>query len=217
LKSRHIYLSLVIGLVLVLSLLGVVGCKGDGGSDADVIFSDDFSRDNGDWEVFSDANGEVFYEGGWLHLINYTTAPVDTMSLMTNQNFTDFILEVEVKLIDGTDDNWQGIVCRYHDGGDYYVFNISADGYYYIARFINHEQTALAEATQSSYINQGWDVVNNVYIECIGSSLSLSVNGHLLASVTDSTLNEGEIGLLVTSWDGDFSEIAFDNLVVTEP
>jgi hypothetical protein len=216
LKRRHVYLSLVISLVFVLSLLGAVGCKSDSTS-SDVIFSDDFSRDNGDWEVLSDDNGEVFYEGGWLHLINYTEAPVDTYTLLSDHNFSDFILEVEVKLIDGTDDNWQGIVCRYQDGGSYYVFNISADGYYYISRFLEHEQLALVEAAPSSYINQGWDTVNNVYVECIGNELSLSVNGHLLASVTDNAFSEGEIGFLVTSWASDFSEIAFDNLVVTEP
>jgi hypothetical protein len=217
LKRKHIYLSLVMGLILVLGLVGAVGCKSDGGSDADVIFSEDFSRDNGDWDVFSDSNGEVFYEGGWFHLINYTTAPYDTMSIMTGQNFSDFILEVEVKLIDGTDDNWQGVVCRYQDDGNYYVFNISADGYFYISRFLEYEQLALYEATPSSYINLGWDTVNTMYIECTGSKLKLSVNGHMLASVTDNAFSEGEIGLLVTSWDGDFSEIAFDNLVVTGP
>jgi uncharacterized repeat protein (TIGR02543 family) len=181
-----------------------------------VLFSDDFSRNTGDWEVFSDANGEVFYEGGWLHLINYTTAPIDTMS-MTEQYLTDFVLDIETKLVDGTDNNWQGVVCRYHENGDYYAFSVSADGYYYIARFLGHDQTALADATPSSYVNQGWNVVNTIHIECIGSSLSLSVNGHLLASVTDSSISGGTLGLLATSWEGNLSEIAFDNLVVTEP
>lgn len=216
LKGKGFHITIAISLILVLSLtlLGAAGCKSD---EPDALFSDDFSRDNGDWEVFSDNNGKVFYEGGWFHLINYTTAPYDTQSMMTEQDFSDFILEVEVKLIDGTDDNWQGVVGRYQDDGNYYVFNISADGYYYISRFLEHEQLALAEATQSSYINLGWDTVNTMYIECVGNKLKLSVNGHLLASVTDNTFSDGEIGLQVTSWSGDFSEVAFDNLVISEP
>ena len=56
-----------------------------------------------------------------------------------------------------------------------------------------------------------------MHIECIGSSLSFSVNGHLLDTVTDYSFSDGDIGLLATSWEGDLSEIAFDNLVVTEP
>jgi len=212
-KRKSIYLPLVITLVLVLSLLGAAGCNGAG---SDVLFSDDFNQDTGDWEIYDDDNGQVFYEGGWLHVLNYTTAPEDTET-MTDQYLTDFVLEVETKLIAGTDDNWHGVVCRYQDDGNYYVFNISADGYYYISRFIDYDQTALSEATYSSYINQGWDVVNTMTVECVGNSLKLSVNGHVLDTVSDSTFSGGDIGLLATSWDGDFSEIAFDNLVVTEP
>jgi hypothetical protein len=216
LKRKSIYFSLIIGLVLVLSLLGAVGCKTDSTSNANILFSDDFSRDNGEWDVYSNTNGEVFYEGGWLHVINYTTAPVDTETML-DRYFTDFVLEVETKLIDGTDNNWHGVVCRYQDEGNYYVFGISADGYYYISRFIDYDQVGLAGSTPSSYINQGWDVVNSIYIECIGNKLKLSANGHTLASVTDSTFSSGKIGLLATAWEGDLSEIAFDNLVITEP
>jgi len=179
-------------------------------------FSDNFSQDTGDWDVYSDANGEVFYEGGWLHVINYTTAPEDTETMLVGY-FDDFILEVDTKLVDGTDNNWHGVICRFQNLGDYYVFNISADGYYYISRFIDYEQTALAGPTYSSHINTGWDVVNTMHIECVGSSFSFSVNGHLLATVTDNSFSDGDIGLLATSWEGSLSEIAFDNLVITEP
>jgi hypothetical protein len=216
LKSKRIYLPLIIGLVLVLSLLGVAGCQGGGASGGNALFSDDFSRDTGDWEVYSDANGEVFYEAGWLHVINYTTAPIDTVTFLDG-NFSDFVLEIETKLVDGTDDNWHGVVCRYQDDGNFYVFNISADGYYYISRFLEYEQLALSGPTFSDYINLGWDVVNTLYIECDGNRLKLSVNGHQLTSVTDSTFSDGALGLLATSWAGDFSEIAYDNLVINEP
>lgn len=215
-KRKRIFIPLVISLVLVLSLAGAAGCKTDSTSTADILFSDDFSQDTGDWDIYSDSNGEVFYESGWLHVINYTTAPEDTET-MTDQSFTDFVLEVETKLIDGTDNNWHGVVCRYQDDGNYYVFNISADGYYYISRFSDYEQLTLSGPTQSSYVNLGWDVVNTMRIECVGSSLKLSANGHTLDSVTDNSFSGGTIGLLATAWEGDLSEIAFDNLVITEP
>ena len=215
-KHRHIYLTLVMGLVLELSLMGVAGCNGGGASGGNVLFSDDFSHDTGDWEVYSDSNGEVFYEGGWLHVINYTTAPIDTATML-DRNFSDFVLEIDTKLVDGTDNNWQGVVCRYQDNGNYYAFSISADGYYDVVRFVDYDQVALSGPTFSDYINLGWDVVNTIYIECDGNRLKLSVNGHQLTSVTDSAFSDGAIGLLATSWAGDLSEVAFDNLVITEP
>ncbi len=215
-KHKHVYLPLVIGLTLVLSLVGAAGCPSDGSTGANVLFSDDFSRDTGDWDVYSDANGDVFYEGGWIHVMNYTTAPEDTETML-NQEFSDFILEIDTKLVDGTDDNWHGVVCRFQDTGNYYVFNISADGYYYISKFADYNQVALSGPTFSDYINLGWDVVNSMYIECVGNKLKLSVNGHQLTSVTDSSFSNGALGLLATSWEGDLSEIAYDNLVITEP
>lgn len=181
-----------------------------------VLFSDDFGRDTGVWDIFSASEGRVFYENGWLHMINYTTATIDTYSL-ASQYLADFILEVETAFVDGTEDNWHGVVCRFKDDGDYYAFGVSADGYYYIAKFVNGNQISLAGPTYTSYINEGCCLTNLIHIECIGSSLSLSVNGHALKTVTDTTFNAGDIGLIATSLAGSFTEIAFDNIVVTAP
>ena len=180
------------------------------------LFYDNFSQDTGDWEVFSNNDGQAFYEDGWFHVINYTTADIDTITLL-DRHFTDFVLEVDTQLVDGTDDNWHGVICRYQNIRNYYAFGISADGYYYIAKFVDGEQIALASITHSSYVNEGWDVVNSIRIECIGNKLSLTVNGHTLATVTDSSFSGGNIGFSSTSWAGNLSEIAFDNLVINEP
>jgi len=180
------------------------------------LFSDDFSHDTGVWDIFSDANGEVFYENGWLHVINYTDAPVYTYSI-AYQYFADLILEVETQLVDGTDDNWHIVTVRSQDIHNYYDFAISADGYYMIKKVVNGNAINLVEPTRSSYINEGWGAVNLIHIECIGSSLSLSVNGHVLKSVTDGTFTGGDISLGAIAYVGTFTEVAFDNLVVTEP
>ena len=149
-------------------------------------------------------------------MINYTDALVCTYSL-AYQYFADFILEVETKLIDGTDDNWHQVEVRERDEFNYYNFGISADGYYEIFKVVNGEKIVLVAPTYSTYINQGWGAVNLIHIECIGSSLSLSVNGHTLTSVTDTTFSAGDIGLAASSLAGSFTEVAFDNLVVTAP
>jgi len=208
---NHKCLFVIIGLVVVVSLLGLAGCES-----TRVLFSDDFSSDTDIWDIFSDEDGSVFYANGWLHLINFTTAPNDTYTL-AYQYFTDFVLEVETKLVGGTDDNWQAVSGRLRDEDNYYAFGISADGYYYIAKFVNGEQIPLAGPTSSSYINQGRDVINLIRIELSGSNLSLSVNGHVLKTVTDATFTGGDIALVATSWAGNLTEIAFDNIVVTEP
>jgi hypothetical protein len=87
--------------------------------------------------------------------------------------------------VGGTDNNWHAVGCRFKDEGNTYYFFISADGYYVIDKEVNGNVKVLAGPTYSTYIHQGRDVTNLIRVECIGSSLSLSVNGHLLRKVTD--------------------------------
>jgi hypothetical protein len=54
-------------------------------------------------------------------------------------------------------------------------------------------------------------------LECIGSSLRFWVNGELLIDVVDTGLARGDIALDGESQDGEYTDVAFDNLVVTAP
>jgi hypothetical protein len=60
-------------------------------------------------------------------------------------------------------------------------------------------------------------MANLIHIECIGSTLTLSVNGYVMATVTDGTFSSGDIALAATALAGTFTEVAFDNIVVTKP
>ena len=181
-----------------------------------VLFYDDFSNPNSGWVTYDGYDGQVMYHDGCLYIKDYTN-PEGTIYGEAQRYFTDFILEVETWLVGGTDDNWHIVSCRMQDEDNYYGFGISADGFYQIAKFVDGERISLSEIASSSYINQGWDVVNSIRIECIGNSLSLAVNGHTLASVTDSTFSGGDVCLAANALSGTFTEIAYDNLVITEP
>jgi hypothetical protein len=131
-----------------------------------------------------------------------------------NQHFTDFVLEVETKFVDGTDANWHTVCCRVDDENSYYEFGISADGYYRLAVWMMDEDIDPSnQPTFSSHIRQGRDAINLLRAECAGNNLRLLVNGHLLTKMTDNMLTGGDITLGVTSLAGTHSEIAFDNLI----
>jgi len=188
-----------------------------------VLFSDDFSDETSGWDTYSDVEGSAFYRNGALHLKNNVFAEYATYSYYPPQEFRDFSLEVETKLVDGTDDNWHQVLCRVQETvePEYYEFAISADGYYEIGMLANGERIQLVPITRSIHIHTGKDAVNVMRIECVGSNLRLSVNGHLLTEVVDSTFASGYLGLAATAWTEQygktFTEIAFDNLVVTLP
>ncbi len=210
--------KLIVLTLLAMLLLSTFACEGGAEEEAtptQLPYSDDFSSSTSGWDTFADEDGRASYEGGWLHVTTYTAAGFATYSC-AHQHFTDFILEVETKLVAGTDDNWHQIVCRYLDD-NYYDFDISADGYYGILAWIQGSRHVLVEPTSSIHILQGRNATNRVRVECVGSTLSLSVNGHLLVEVTDARLHGGDICLGVSSLAGTFSEVAFDNIVVTAP
>lgn len=180
-------------------------------------FSDDFSDENSGWDTYSNESGWVKYQDGWLHMKAYTSGDIEIDSY-ANQHFTDFVLEVETKFVDGTDDNWHSVCCRVDDQNNYYEFSISADGYYRLAVWMMDEDIDPSNHTTfSSHILQGRDAINLLRVECVGNNLRLLVNGHLLTEMTDNRLTGGDITLGVASLTDTYSEIAFDNLVITEP
>lgn len=181
-----------------------------------VLYSDDFSDGSSGWDTYEDEEGSSLYEEGWLHIINYTTTEYDTISL-AHQYFEDFVLEVESRLVAGTDENLHIIVARCGRVGSYYAFSISADGWYSIVAITPLWVDVLVEPARSIYIRQGKDITNLVRVECVGTALRLSVNGNLLAEVTDTRFRSGDIGLGASSFANEFTEVAFDNVVVTAP
>ena len=181
-----------------------------------ILFSDDFSDPSSGWDTQEGTDGRVTYRDGCLYIKDYTN-PEATIYSESPRYFTNFILEVETRLVGGSDDNWHLVSCRYKDKDNSYDFDISADGYYAIQKWVNGNLIELVTPTRSAYIHQGRGVTNLIHVECIGSDLSLSVNGHLLVEVTDTTFTGGYIALSANSLAGTFTEVAFDNLVVTEP
>lgn len=187
-----------------------------------VLFSDDFSDPSSGWTIYSDYEGSAFYRNGWLHVRD---APFGSYAENSPAGvyLTDFILEVETKLVSGTDDNWHRVICRAYENPldltvDGYYIDISADGYFEIFKAVNGEQIFIKNPTYSRFINRGIGTTNLIHIECIGSTLSLSVNGHLITKQTDYSLTVGDIYLGADAMgDSRGTEVAFDNLVVTAP
>ena len=183
---------------------------------ARVLFQDDFGDPSSGWWTVSDEGGEVRYENGELHIRDYTVPDAPTTS-RPGQQFTDLVMEVEGRLLAGSEDNWFGHYCRYVDGDNLYVMAYSSDGYYTGFGKTNGERTQFADPTRTDAIRQGPGVTNLARLECIGSSLRFWVNGELLIDVVDTGLAQGDIALDAESQDGEYIDVAFDNLIVRAP
>jgi hypothetical protein len=187
-----------------------------GQTPSSVLWEDDFSDPGSGWSTGSYEAGQVSYEGGELRIRNYTASQYATHS-NPGLWFSDLIIEVESRLVEGSEDNWHHLNCRVAAPGTYYVASYSADGYYSASSWVDNEQTSLVSPTQSDAIRQGVGMSNVATLACVGNQLRFWVNGELLVDVTDSALSEGDIGLGAASLGGEYSDIVFDNLVIRAP
>ena len=110
------------------------------------------------------------------------------------------------------------MLCRYQDVKNFYFFIISSDGYYGIGKVHGGIQQLLEppQMYHSNVILTG-NAPNHIKAECNGSRLALVVNDVLIAEASDSTFKEGDVGLIVGSFDTPGVDIWFDNFMVRVP
>jgi len=210
-------LPLVLTLLALLALACNFGQSPAAPSDPGLLFQDDFSDPNSGWDrATSAADGLTDYENGYYRI--YVTTP--DMDLWANPglNLADVRIEVDATKAGGSDDNDFAVLCRYESGQSFYFFMLSSDGYYGIGRMTGEGMQLIGgeNLEYSDAIIQG-NATNHVTAECNGSTLSLTVNGSSLRTVTDTNLTSGDVGLLAGTFSEVGTDIHFDNFIVRQP
>ena len=209
-------------LLVALSLLSACqlgqqdeACK----TDTALIF-DDFENGNAcGWTIF-DNNGLTTEIGDGNLLI---TTSQSGMIAWTNVNrdFTNVIIDVEARQIAGPNNNGYGVICRYRDDENFYVFLVSGDGFYAIGKYesgVSQIQylTPNNEWAYSDIVNQGV-ALNEIRAACVGNELTLSVNGIPVYTANDNSHTSGDIGIGASTLEPGTTQIRFDNFRVVEP
>ena len=180
-----------------------------------VFFKDDFSAP-GNWVVASNATGSSAYEQDGFAL----GLAVDNQINVSVPNFAsvqDVSVSAQARILAGGQNVFYGVVCRYQDANNYYMFRITNQGNYSIAKVVNNQVTNFG-AVQWGYDPQTiltGDQVNTLRADCSGDTLTLFVNDHQIAQEIDSDLKTGGYGLVMGTlgtpagkvWFGHFSAI----------
>ena len=179
-----------------------------------VLFQDDFDAPTTGWDRFANDGGIMdYFEGGFRILVQ---KPGLNFWSTAQKNYGDVRVEADVLKLAGPDENRMGVMCRYQ-GGNYYFFIISNDGYYAIGKFVNGQTTLLGqEQMQASPIVQP-NMINRFRVDCIGNTLTFTVNGTQLAAVQDGDLKFGDVGVLAGTFSQPGVDVSFDHFVVTQP
>ena len=190
-------------------------CDGNG-----FLFEDNFDGEqNCGWLEYNRGGAVAAIEDGALKIT--TSNPGEIWWTNPDRGFDDVIINVTTTQVSGPDDNAYGVICRYQDEENFYLFLISGDGYYEIGKYQSDgdrvtDLTQDGQFAQSDQRNQG-AAANLMEVSCVGNELSLAVNGYSLLTVTDSEFAGGDIGLAVSALEQGTVEIDFDDLQVTSP
>jgi hypothetical protein len=96
--------------------------------------------------------------------------------------------------------------------GPYYYFSIKIDGSFELDKYNGNTISVLQRGT-SPVINKGLNQPNLLAVVAQGSTIDLYVNGQSILQSTDSTTNNGLIGVAADSTDQP-AEVAFSNVRV---
>lgn len=214
--------------LLALSLLALSACRLLPGAQADAcqtegnLFADVFDHEGDanlcNWALYRTAGVAVEIGSGVLTISISDAGQMAWTN--TGRDFTDVVITAQTREVSGPGDNAYGLICRYRDEENFYVFLISGDGFYAIGKYASDapqvEYLTGPEYLPSDFINQG-AAANRLSVRCVGDELSLTVNGELLATVRDSGHPNGDIGLAASPFAAGRLVIEFDDVQVSQP
>lgn len=208
----------VFALMLVALACNALSGEADPTRDPNILFQDDFSSSASGWDSVRTETGMTDYDQGGYR-IQVLETNIDYWANPGLSGLTDVSITVEVTKLAGPDDNDFAILCRYVDLDNFYALLASSDGYYGITKVVNGSQELIGQDSLHSTdaIDQSNGAVNVLRADCVGSTLTLYINGEQVAQMQDNTFSAGDVGLMAGTFDQPGTDILFDNFVVRKP
>jgi hypothetical protein len=131
-------------------------------------------------------------------------------------------IAIDVRMVGDAANRYAFVVCRDQTVGgqakQYRASLVPAERGLILSRWDTGRQRVLAEVRDEAAINAG-NATNRLELRCAGAKISAVVNGKMVASVDDMTLNKGEHGVGAGTFDqiNLTLEARFDNLEVRVP
>lgn len=182
----------------------------------DPSFSDDFRRDNGDWGIAADENMVYAYERRTLQFDvlsdNWIGWSFSTELDATNP--ADFLAEVDVEHLSGPLDGEMGLIFRFVDNRNFYLFAVRSQGDYALLREVAGEWQTVVDWTESDALVTGEGALNRIGVLAEGKQITLLINDVAVVQVEDDAFSAGKLGLAAGTFDEGGLQVAFDNLDV---
>lgn len=176
------------------------------------LYSDDFSASSEDWSPNQFEGITYSIEEGEL-LIDVAT-PNTLGSTLAAQQIDNFYLEVDATHLFGPTGIEYGVLFRYVDPQNFYLFAVSATGEFSLWLLKENQWQTLQAWTASPAILAESGQANRLGILAEGEQIALLVNDQLLLEIADDTFPAGGIGLALGTFAEGNVSVAFDNLAL---
>jgi len=178
-----------------------------------LAFHDDFSSGRY-WPVETEAKMKLYYSANGYVMENPIKGVV-AFSVRGDQ-YADVRVEVVGSRISGPHDGYYGVICHFSDASHYYLFAVSSDGWYGIAKRQPGDLVFIQEGNDTTAIYTG-NAPNIIRGDCAGGALTLWVNGHKLLRVEDSSYSAGAVGMALVTRSDENYVVIFDDFEVYAP
>jgi hypothetical protein len=218
-------------LLTALHTIGVIGNKGSAPTPAAtsvptpqvtetptsqlLVLEDDFSNPKSGWDRGADPDAEWGYQGDDYRILVHATDMTAWTNTREHYDLTNLVMVVEARRVAGPLDNQYGVIVRYQDRANFYLFTVSSDGLYAVQMLRDDNWQDLVKWTPSAAIRQD-EGTNVLRVEAQGPEMRFLVNSELLCVLQDSTIGSGSIGLAAGSFAEPEVEVRFDNLLVRQ-
>jgi hypothetical protein len=183
---------------------------GASSASGELLLQDDFSDTMvSDLDVSEDDTSRSAYEGG-AYVVEVKVPEMVVWSLVGGP-YTDVSLEVEAEVPTDAEVTAAGIVFRYQDNDNFYLYSVSNDGYYQLELLQDGEWIMLIDPTLSDVVDGGR---NTLRVETRGPRIALYANGTVLEETVDATFTTGDAGLAVSTYERSAGTVRFDNLTI---
>lgn len=178
------------------------------------IYSDDFSKSVG-W-ASADQDNFAFGIENQDYFI-FANAPNAAIWSVRYEEHTDVRVQTHAMRTKGPEGGYYGVVCRFVDASNYYMMVIAEDGFYGIAKMFAGGLLFISEGKDEAGIIKRGETSNQVEGDCLGSNLSLVVNGQTLLQVEDPTHKNGMVGLVAGSFSNYGIRVTFNDFLLLQP
>ncbi len=183
-----------------------------------VIFQEQFTAGQiGEWFTEVDEQGQSLITDNRL-VIRVDAPQTSQYATLQNPLLTDFDLEVDATLLEGSLGSSYGVLFRMQSSGEFYRFVITGNGQFVVEkRLASGEWQRLTDEWQdSSLINVGYNMPNRLRVVADGSNFFFYINDELVAQATDANYGRGLIALDAGTFNQPGLRVAFDNLTIRE-